>query len=141
MRTLSIAVVIVGLVVPIAARAGDFSAGVALQDFDDFGLQARWTHGFPLEGARFATGATYFVDGEYLGLDADVHFRLNDAELRAFYPLLGLQLATDFDWTELGLNLGAGYGFGLTSATRAFVEGKFTFGDLDGFTATFGVFF
>ncbi|HOX27278.1 MAG TPA: hypothetical protein PLL30_16505 [Candidatus Krumholzibacteria bacterium] len=141
MRKFAVAALAACLVLPAAATAGDFSGGVSLFDFDDVGFQGRLTNDFVLEGSRIAAGATYFVDGSYLAVDGDLHFSLSHEDLKNVYPLIGLQVATDFDFTELGLNAGAGYGFGLTRPMSAFVEAKYTFGDVDGFTATFGVYF
>jgi len=124
-----------------SAVANDFSAGVSLHDFDDFGVLARWAFPFAIEGSSLNTGATYYFDGSYLAIDADVHFALSKREMSSFYPLVGLQLATDFDWSELGFNLGGGYQFGLDANHAAYVEAKFLIGDLDGFVATFGVGF
>lgn len=124
-----------------AANAADFSAGLSLADFDDLGLQARWLRPFILRATALSVGATYFVDGNYVALDGDLHFRLANPSLHAFYPLVGLRLATDFDFSDLDLNLGAGYELNLGRRTLAALEGKFVIGDADMFIATFSIFF
>ncbi len=123
------------------AAAGDFSLGASLADFDDLGFQARWQRPFLLAATDLSTGVTYFVDGSYLAFDGDLHFHLADESWRNLYPLVGLRLATDFDVTNLDLNLGAGYRLMLGSRTTAALEGKFVIGDADDFVLTFSVFF
>lgn len=130
------------LLAPAAAHAGtSFSAGVSLADFDDLGLQVRWLRPFVLKATDLSTSITYFVDGTYLAFDGDLHFRLADQSLRALYPLIGLRLATDFDNSNLDLNLGAGYAFNIGRRTAAALEGKFVIGDSDLFVLTFSIFF
>jgi hypothetical protein len=127
------------LVLAAAAHAGPAGL-VTLNDFDDVGLGARWGLNSPLEKADFSLGATYFFDGGYVAADADLHFALGDPSMNHLYPLAGLQLATDFDFTDLNINLGAGYKLDVGSRP-AFVEGKFVVGDADFFAATFGIQF
>lgn len=130
-----------GLLAPGPAPASSFSLGASLADFDDLGVQARWLRPFVLRATDLSTSATYFVDGAYLALDGDLHFRLSDPSLRQLYPLVGLRLATDFDHNSLDLNLGAGYDLKLGRDTFAALEGKFVFGDSDLFIVTFSIFF
>lgn len=130
-----------GTLTPGAASARSFSAGLSLADFDDLGLQARWLRPFLLKATALSTGATYFVDGSYLAVDGDLHFRLADPALRSLYPLIGLRLATDLDDSDIDLNLGAGYDLRLGRRTFGAIEGKFVFGDADIFVATFSIFF
>jgi hypothetical protein len=126
---------------PGPAEARAISAGVALADFDDVGIKAHLTQGFVLKGSRLSTGLTYFTDAGVMVLDADVHLALSGRDLSAYYPIVGLGLATDLDEADLGLNAGLGYRFGLTSRTRAAVEGKFVFGGVDAFVASFIIHF
>ncbi|MDY0110771.1 MAG: hypothetical protein RBT60_12655 [Candidatus Krumholzibacteria bacterium] len=132
---------VLGAAAPGPANASDFSAGLSLADFDDLGVQARWLRPFVLRATDLSTGVTYFVDGEYLAFDGDLHFHLADPSLQAFYGLVGLSLATDFDDTDLDLNLGVGYNLNLGRVTKAALEGKFIVGDADMFVATFSIFF
>lgn len=135
MRKLSILLLTLLAVAP-AAHAG-VAALATLNDFDDLGLGARWNLAFPIEGSSLALGGTYFLDGDYLAVDGDLHLALRNSRI---YPLAGLQIATDFDNSDLNLNLGAGIDFG-AGALGAFLEGKVVIGDNDFFAATFGLRF
>lgn len=135
------AILFATLVLPSPAAARTISAGVALADFDDVGLKAHLNRGFVLKGSALSTGLTYFTDAGVMVLDADVHLALSGEDLSAYYPIIGLGLATDLDEADLGLNAGMGYRFGLTSRTRAAVEGKFVFGGVDAFVASLTINF
>jgi len=131
------AIVIAALLVLAPTAHAGVAALATLADFDDLGLGARWNLLFPIEGSSLALGGTYFLDGEYLAVDGDLHLSLRNSRI---YPLAGLQVATDFDNSDLNLNLGAGIGFG-AGKLGAFLEGKFVIGDRDYFAATFGLQF
>lgn len=135
------AILFTAAVCPSPAEARAISAGVALADFDDVGIKAHLTQGFVLKGSRLSTGLTYFTDAGALALDADVHLALSGEDASAYYPIIGLGLATDLDEADLGVNAGLGYRFGLTSRTRAGLEGKFVFGGFDAFVASLTINF
>ena len=125
---------------PAPATGQDLGLGVALADFEDFGLHARTLMASPLAGSHISAGGTYFTEGNYVTLDLDMHFRLRDREWGSFFPLLGVQLETDLDNADLGLNVGLGYVFGLTSQTLASLEGKMAFSDDEDFVLTATIF-
>lgn len=124
------------LVLATSAHAG-IAPVASLDDFDDFGFGARMTLPFPITGSSLDLGGTYFLDGEYVAFDADIHLSLDNS---ALYPLGGVQFATDFDFGDFRFNLGGGYGFPL-GKLGAFIEGKAVLGDDNAFVATFGLRF
>lgn len=124
-----------------SAYAGGWGGGIALFDGDHFGVHGRKTFVLGGDISNITTGATVFFDPTFLTLDADYHFVINPENPSRFYPLAGLQLATDFDWAEFGLNLGGGVDFMLTETTGAFFELKYVISDLDGFNLAAGVKF
>ena len=124
-----------------SAFAGSWGAGVALFDGDYFGIHGRKTWELGGDISQITTGATIFFDPEFLTLDVDYHFVINPENPSRFYPLVGLQLATDFDWTEFGVNAGGGVDFKLTQTLDAFFELKYVISDFDGFNFALGVKF
>ena len=131
------ALTVVATAVP--ATAGSWGLGASLFDGDYFGVQGR--KDFVLGGdiSQITVGASLFFDDTWFAFDADYHFVINPENPSRFYPLVGLNLSTDFDWAELGANLGGGVDFMLTDTLGAFFEGKYTISDKDGFTFTLGV--
>ncbi|RKZ12413.1 hypothetical protein DRQ50_11975 [bacterium] len=121
--------------------AGDWGAGASLFDGDNFGVQARKTFVLGGDISQITTGASIYFDNTWFAFDADYHFVINAESPSRFYPLVGLELATDFSWAELGLNLGGGVDFMLTDTLAAYFEAKLVVSDLDGFVATLGVKF
>lgn len=123
------------------ALAGDWGAGASLFDGDYFGLQARKTFVLGGDISQITTGATIYFKDTWFAFDVDYHFVINPENPSRFYPLVGLELATDFDYAELGANLGGGVDFMLTDTMAAFFEAKFVVSDADGFVATLGMKF
>ena len=124
-----------------SALAGGWGAGVAFFDGDHFGVHGRKTFVLGGDISQITTGASVFFDPTFLTLDADYHFVINPENPSRFYPLVGLQLATDFDWTEFGANVGGGVDFKLTQTRDAFFELKYVISDLDGFNFALGLKF
>lgn len=123
------------------AVAGGLGLGAVLHDFDDFGVQARTNFGLGGDISEITGGFSWYFDRTWFAFDADYHFILKDGATR-FYPLAGLQLATDFsDWTEFGINLGGGMDFKMTDTKPAYAEAKFVIGDIDGLHLTLGLKF
>jgi hypothetical protein len=120
------------------------SWGAGIQLFDgEFGLEARkdfWLGG----DISQITGQVgiLFVDDAVMTLDLDYHFSINtDSGTSRFYPLVGLDFKTDFDYSEFGLNLGGGANFMMTEKLAAFAELKYVFSDWEGFGVALGVYF
>ena len=142
MRTLKISVLsLLIALTSTSALAGGWGAGVALFDGDHFGVHGRKTFVLGGDISQITTGASVFFDPTFLTLDADYHFVINPENPSRFYPLVGLQLATDFDWTEFGINAGGGVDFKLTQTRDAFFELKYVISDLDGFNLALGLKF
>jgi opacity protein-like surface antigen len=115
-----------------------FGLGAALQDFDAFGVQARTAFGLGGDISEITGSAAIYFDNTWMSFDADYHFILKGGKTR-FYPLAGLELATDFgDWTEFGVNLGGGLNFMMTETLAAYAEAKFVAWGVDGLNLTLG---
>ena len=125
----------------VSAQAAGWGLGAVLNDFDHFGLQAR--KDFPLGGdiSEITGAATIFFDNTWFAFDADYHFIINPENPSRFYPLAGIELATDFEWTEFGVNLGGGMDFMMSDTMAAFLEAKWVAWGVNGFIVTFGVKF
>ena len=123
-----------------AAHAAGWGAGVLLFD-GEFGLHGRRTFHLGGDISELTTSANFIFEGSWFTFDADYHFIINPENPSRFYPLVGLDLATDFDNAELGINAGGGVDFMLTDTLAAYAEAKFVIGDFDGFVATLGVKF
>lgn len=137
--TLSLALLLVAAAAP--ASAGGYGLGASLFDGDYFGVQGRTTFELGGDISQITTAATLYFDDTWFAFDADYHFVINPANPSRFYPLVGLELATDFDWAELGANLGGGVDFMLTDTLAAWAEAKFVVSDADGFVVSAGVKF
>lgn len=136
-----LAVVLIAAATAAPSQAGGFGLGASLFDGDAFGVQARKTFGLGGDIAELTGGATIYFEDTWFAFDADYHFVINPANPSRFYPLVGLELATDFDFAELGANLGGGMDFMLTDTMGAYLEAKFVVSDLDGFVVTLGAKF
>jgi hypothetical protein len=140
MSVVLLSVVVLALAVP--ASAGDHGWGLAAGSFDgDFGVQARkgiWLGGdvSQIVGQVSAT----FKNKTTFRLDADYHFTISSGGGR-FYPLAGLQFAFNSDTAKFGINGGGGINFKLTESLAAFGEGKYVFGDWDGWFFVGGIYF
>ncbi len=140
MKTLLLVLIIVLVAIPATAHA--WGLGGALFDGDDFGFQGRTTFTLGGDISQLTTAATIYPgNNTWFAFDADYHFVINPESPSRFYPLVGLELATDFDNSELGANLGGGMDFMLTDVLAAYFEAKFVVSDADGFVATLGVKF
>ena len=124
-----------------AVLAGGWGAGASLFDGDYFGIQGRKTFDLGGDISQIVTGATIYFKDTWFAFDVDYHFVINPENPSRFYPLVGFELSTDFDWAELGANLGGGVDFMLTDTMAAFFEAKFVVSDADGFVATLGMKF
>lgn len=120
------------------------SWGAGIQLFDgEFGLEARkdfWLGG----DISQLTGQVgiLFANDAVLTLDLDYHFSIKtDSGTSRFYPLVGLDFKTDFDYSEFGLNLGGGANFMMTDKLAAFAELKYVISDWDAFGVALGVYF
>ena len=132
---------IICLVMAVPALAGGFGAGAQTYD-GDLGVQLRkeYTIGGDI-GSFTGQAGLIFADSEVFTVDADYHFNLTRQQTR-FYGLVGPQLAFNSDFTEFGVNLGAGLNFMLTDTRAAFAEVKVVVvSDYDGVVATVGLFF
>ena len=125
----------------VPASAGGFDVSGSLFDGDYFGVGARKTFELGGDISQLTGGATFYFKDAWFAFDADYHFVVNPANPSRFYPLVGLELATDFDNAELGANLGGGVDFMATRTLAAFAEAKFVVSDWDGFVVTAGVKF
>jgi hypothetical protein len=84
--------------------------------------------------------AWYFEHQNTFRLDADYHFLLKAGEGR-FYPLVGVDFAFISDAARFGANAGGGLNFMLTKSLAAFAEGKYIFGNWDGWAVNAGIHF
>ena len=142
MKTIKILAVVFVLAATAApAFADDFGLGAALFDGDYFGLQGRKTFDLGGDISEITTGATIYFKDTWFAIDADYHFTVNPENPSRFYPLVGLNVSTDFDWAEVGANLGGGVDFMITDTLPAYFEAKYTISDLDGFTFILGLKF
>jgi hypothetical protein len=117
--------------------------GVGVQTYDgDFGVQVRNDIVFGGDiGSITGQAGIVFAGTEVFTIDADYHFNFTKEQTR-FYGLVGPQLAFNSDFTEFGINAGAGLNFMMTDTKAAFAELKFVLiSDFDGFVATAGLYF
>jgi len=129
------------LVLAVPALAGGFGAGAQIHD-GELGFQLRNEYAIGGDIGSFTGQAgLIFADSEVFTVDADYHFNLTKEQTR-LYGLVGPQLAFNSDFTEFGVNLGAGLNFMMTDTRAAFAEAKVVLvSDYDGFVATVGLFF
>lgn len=135
-----LSIIVLSAAVPASAEIKGWGLGVGVMD-GDFGVQAR--KNFRLGGdISQITGqaSVYFQNKTTFRLDADYHFMLKSGKGR-FYPLAGLQFAFTSDHAKFGINAGGGLNFMLTDKLAAFAEGKYVFGDWDGWAITGGIYF
>ena len=98
-------------------------------------------HGDYSPGGGFQAGVIFAGDG-VLDLSADYHFVIQtDTGTSRWYPLVGLNLKTDFDDSEFGVNAGGGINFMMTDRTAAFAEVKYVFSDWDDIGFALGIYF
>ncbi len=136
-----LALTIVALAFAAPAVAGGFGLGAQIYD-GDFGVQARKDFGVGGDiGTITGQAGIVFAYSEVFTLDADYHFLFSKDKTR-FYGLVGPQLAFNSDFTEFGVNAGAGLNFMMTDTKAAFAEAKIVLiSDYDGFVATVGLYF
>ena len=124
-----------------SAEAKDWGIGAGALD-GDFGFQLRKDFWLGGDISQITGQASVYFQGKTtFRFDADYHFVINPENPSRFYPLVGLQLGTDFDWTEFGVNAGGGVDFKLTQTLDAFFELKYVISDFDGFNFALGVKF
>ena len=141
LTTLVLAITASVFVLPAQAQTRGW--GGALQVFDgEFGFQFRKDLALGGDISQLSAQiGMLFPSDAMLTFDVDYHFNIkNESGTSRFYPLVGLDLKTDFDNTEFGLNAGGGVNFMLTDKTAAFGEVKYTFSDWDGFGFAWGFY-
>lgn len=142
LTTLAMAMAASIFVVPAQAGANGLGVGAILFD-GEFGLQARkdfWMGG-DISQITGQAGFIFAGDG-VLDLSTDYHFVIQtESGTSKWYPLVGLNFKTDFDFGEFGVNAGAGVNFMMTDTTAAFAEVKYVFSDLDDFGFALGIYF
>jgi len=125
------------------APAKSKGLGLGVGAFDgDFGVQLRkdvWLGGDISQISGQAS--VIFASKTAFRLDADYHFILNSGKPSRFYPLVGVDFTFNSDHAKFGINAGGGVNFKLTEKTAAFAEGKYVFGDWDGWTFVGGIKF
>ncbi len=115
--------------------------GLALHDFDDFGIQARTSFGIGKLSELTGGVDWYFDNNNWWAFDLDYHFIIKEGSSR-FYPLAGLEIATSFDgWEEFGVNLGGGMDFNMSDTLAAYTEAKFVLGGRSGLHLVLGLKF
>ena len=136
------ATLMLGWVPEASARRTGFGVGAIFRDNFDFGLQARWNR---RGGERFTVVPQigYFFDESVMDANIDLHFGLKGGadEGINLYALAGLNWVTDFDFGEVGANLGGGLNKDLNESLNGFAELKYVVGDADGLALTLGVHF
>jgi len=134
-------IALVALVCAAPAMAGGFGVGAQVYD-GDFGAQVRTDFAMGGDiGALTGQAGIVFAADEVFVLDADWHYYFNKGASR-FYALVGPSLAFNSDFSEFGINAGAGLNFNMTDTKKAFAEAKFVLiSDFDGLVATVGLFF
>ena len=137
--------VLMTLILTIAANAPAKTGGLGLGvgSFDgEFGAQLRkdfWLGGDISQISGQAS--VIFASKTAFRLDADYHFMLNPGNPNRFYPLVGVDFTFNSDHARFGVNAGGGVNFRLTEKTAAFAEGKYVFGNWDGWTFVGGIKF
>ncbi len=130
------------LAVPALAETRGWGAGLMLFD-GEFGVQGRkdfWLGGDISQITGQA--GVLFASDVVLDLSVDYHFNIkSDSGTSRFYPLVGLNFKTDFDFSEFGVNAGGGVNFMLTEKLAAFAELKYVISDWDGLGIAAGVYF
>lgn len=127
---------------PPAAGTWTWGAGGAVHfEVDSFGIQGQGIYGFN-DQVRIAPSATFFFDDAWFTFDGDVQYVF---PIESASPIVfgfgGLDITTDFDHTEVGLNLGAGLETRLSASLGGELKLKYVISDLDGFVLSFGVLF
>jgi hypothetical protein len=133
---------IIAMTMALSARAETRGWGLGVGVFDgDFGVQARKDLRLGGDISHICGQASvYFQNKTTFRIDADYHFVLKSGSGR-FYPLAGVELAFNSNDVKFGINGGGGLNFMLTDKLAAFAEGKYVFGDWDGWAITGGVYF
>lgn len=128
-------------VAPAQAQTKGWGLGAMLFD-GEFGVQARkdfWMGG-DISQITGQAGVIFASDA-VMDLSVDYHFVINTESGKSrWYPLVGLNLKTDFDNTEFGINAGGGVNFMMTDKTAAFAEVKYVFSDWDDIGFAVGIY-
>jgi len=118
--------------------------GFGIGVFDgDFGIQGRkeFVLGKTKRSEISTQAAVYFQDDVTVRLDADYHYVFRPDSAFRFYPLAGIDFAIQDRNNRFGANLGAGIRLKITDYNALFIEGKYIFGDWDGFLISAGIYF
>lgn len=135
-----LSIIVFTMAAPAWAETRGWGLGVGVMD-SDLGIQARKDIRLGGDISRICgQAAVYFHNKTTFRLDADYHFVIKSGAGR-FYPLAGLQFAFTSNHAEFGINGGGGLNFMLTDKLAAFAEGKYVFGDWDGWAITGGIYF
>jgi opacity protein-like surface antigen len=135
-------------VIPAQAQEADRSsskgwgAGIILFD-GEFGLQARKDFWLGGDVSQITGQAGFIFAGDgFLDLSLDYHFVIKTESGKSrWYPLAGLNLKTDFDNSEFGVNAGGGVNFMMTEKLAAYAEVKYVFSDWDELGFALGIYF
>jgi hypothetical protein len=123
-----------------AAAANRFGVAAMFRSDVDFGIQGRMTA--PLtDKVDIVPQAGYFFDPEFWDFNLDFQLGLAQEEKLDIYGFAGPNLATDFDNSEFGINIGAGLATPLTDSLQGFAELKYVISDLDGIALHLGLNF
>jgi hypothetical protein len=123
---------------PQASARGNLGAGVMFRNDLDFGVQGRWT-GRGGDRLSIVPQFGYFFDDEFFDINLDAHLALGGQEKTSFYALGGVNWLTDFDDSEIGVNLGGGLAHPLSGSITGFLEVKYVISDADGLALQAGI--
>ena len=111
----------------------------------DFGLGAGFTMGI-MEKVDFAPNFNYyFTDGTVFTLDGDFHYNFDLNQEWRLYPMVGIawfhaSSGIGDDYNKIGINLGGGACYNISSKWAAFAEAKYQWvSDFDDSFFTLGV--
>jgi hypothetical protein len=125
---------------PVANAASRFGLAAMFRSDVDFGIQGRMTA--PLSGkVMIVPQFGYFFDPELFDLNLDFQLGLTQEDKIDIYGFAGPNLATDFDDSEFGINVGAGLATPIGDSMQGFVELKYVISDLDGVALHLGLNF
>jgi hypothetical protein len=133
----------VALILATSASAETHGWGLGAGAFNgDFGVQLRKDIGLGGDISHItAQGSVFFPGKTSFRLDADYHFSFLFGKGSRFYPLGGVDFTFNSNTAKFGVNAGGGLNFMLTKKLAAFGEGKYVFGDWDGWTFVGGIYF
>ncbi|HEX7879200.1 MAG TPA: hypothetical protein VF720_07300 [Candidatus Eisenbacteria bacterium] len=126
-----------------SARRSGWGVGAIFRDDFDFGMQARWNR---LGGGRITLVPQlgYFFDDGAMDANFDGHLTLkkgSEEKPLNIYALGGVNWVTDFDFGEVGFNVGGGIDKDFSAGLGGFAEIKYVISDADGMALTAGIHF